>query len=154
MQYGLARGTSDIDVIAVVPNYKLAELQALAGEGSALHNRYGVYLDLVTVAQFPENYESRLIPMWPEFGFRHLRLFSLEAHDLALTKLERNVDRQDVENLAAAGHLNQAALRERYLAEFRPNLTANLEKHDLTLELWIDLCWPGEGRLVLPEEAQ
>lgn len=137
-------------------SYKLAELQALAGEGSVLHNHYGVYLDPVTVAQFPENYESRLIPMWPKFGFRRLRLFALEAHDLALTKLDRNVDvdRQDVENLAAAGHLNQAALRERYLAEFRPNLPANLEKHDLTLELWIDLCWPGEGRLVLPEGAQ
>lgn len=94
MQYGLPRGTSDIDVIAVVPNYKLAELQALAGEGSVLHNHYGVYLDPVTVAQFPENYESRLIPMWPKFGFRRLRLFALEAHDLALTKLDRNVERR------------------------------------------------------------
>jgi hypothetical protein len=149
LQFGLSRGTSDIDAIAAVPNHKLAELLALAGEGSGVHRRYGVYLQAVTVAQYPENYESRLIPMWPESGLQHLRPYALEAHDLILTKLERNVDvdRQDVQDLAAAGHLNQATLRERYMTEFRPNLPTGAEKHDLTLELWIEMCWPGEGRL-------
>jgi len=149
LQFGLSRATSDIDVLAAVPNHKLCELQLIAGEGSDLHHRYGVYLQPVTVAQYPEDYESRLIPMWPEFGLQRLRLYALEAHDLVLTKLERNVDvdRQDVQDLAAAGHLNQTTLRERYLAEFRPNLPTGAEKEDLTLELWIDMCWPGEGRL-------
>ena len=36
-----------------------------------------------------------------------LRLFALEAHDLALSKLERNMerDRDDVQQLACAGYL-------------------------------------------------
>ncbi len=153
MHYGLTRGTSDIDVIAVVPHHQLSGLRDLAGEGSVLHRQYGVYLDPVTVTQCPENYEARLIPMWPRYPLQHLRLYALEAHDLALTKLERNVDvdRQDVENLAKAGFLNQATLRERYSSEFRPNL-ANAERHDLTLELWVDICWPGEGRIPKSEE--
>lgn len=149
LQFGFSRATSDIDILTALPKHKLSELQLLAGEGSTLHKRYGVYLQPVTVAQYPENYESRLIPMWPEFDVKHLRLYALEAHDLALTKLERNVDvdRQDVQDLAAAGHLNQTALRHRYMTEFRPNLATGAEKHDLTLELWIDMCWPGEVRL-------
>ena len=152
LQFGVSRGTSDIDILDAVPHHMLAELQGLAGLGSDLQRLYGVYLQPVPIARYPENYESRLIPMWPDFGLRHLRLYALEAHDLALTKLERNVDvdRQDVQDLAAAGHLNQATLRERYMTEFRPNLPTGTERHDLTLELWIDMCWPNEGLLLHP----
>ncbi len=97
----------------------------------------------MTVAAYPEDYESRLIEMWP--GLRmHLRLYVLEAHDLALTKLERNfeVDRNDVLALAAARHLDRATLQERYEQEFRPNLIGSIERHDQTFKLWIDMCWP------------
>jgi len=148
LQYGLSRATSDIDILAALPSETLPNLQLLAGEGSDLHRRYGIYLQPVTIAHYPEDYESRLVPMWPESGLEHLRLYALEAHDLVLTKLERNVDvdRQDVQDLAAAGHLNLTTLRERYAVEYRPNLPAGVERHDLTLELWIDMCWPGEGR--------
>jgi hypothetical protein len=41
------------------------------------------------VATPPENHEERLAPMFPG-AWRRLRLFALEAHDLALSKLERN----------------------------------------------------------------
>lgn len=80
---------------------------------------------------------------------------ALEAHDLVLTKLERNwdVDRQDVQALAAAGFLDQTTLRQRYVTEFRPNLPSGAEKNDLTLNLWIEICWPDEGRL-LPSGPQ
>ena len=56
---------------------------------------------MVTVASVPESYESRLSPLYPGC-WRHLRLFVLEPHDLALTKLERNFerDRGDVDHLA------------------------------------------------------
>ena len=144
MQYGLSRTTSDIDVLPASPSERLAELQQLAGEGSDLHRRFQVYLQVVAITNYPEDYESRLIRMWPAFKLERLRLYSLEAHDLALTKLERNteVDRQDVLSLAQAGYLNPRTLRERYVREFRPNLASGAEKHDLTLDLWIEMCWP------------
>ena len=83
--------------------------------------------------------------MWPRFELAHLRLYALEPHDLSLTKLERNsdVDRQDILALAGAGLLVAETLRHRYEKEFRPNLVSNLQKHDLTLELWTEMCWPA-----------
>ena len=144
MHFGVSRATSDIDILATVPRGKLAELQSLGGSGSDLHRRFKVYLQPVTVASYPEDYESRLVRMWRSLRSRRIQLYALEAHDLALTKLERNsdVDRQDVLDLAHAGHLDAATLQNRYLKEFRPNLVSNAEKHDLTLRLWIEMCWP------------
>jgi Nucleotidyltransferase of unknown function (DUF6036) len=101
-----------------------------------------VYLDAVTVATLPENYEERLVPMFPS-AWRRLRLFALEAHDLALSKLERNIerDRDDVQQLARAGRLSPEVLRERYYNELRPNLVAHKARHDLTLKLWLESYW-------------
>ncbi len=146
MQYGLSRTTADIDVLAAIPAGRLSELQRLAGEGTALHRRFQVYLQPVRIVTYPENYETRLTRMWPAHPFARLELFALEAHDLALTKLERNsdVDRQDVQALARGSFINEAALRERYATEYRPNLVSGQEKHDLTLELWVDMCWPKD----------
>jgi hypothetical protein len=144
MQYGLSRATADIDILPASPNEDLVRLQQLAGAGSDLHRRFKIYVQVVPIASYPEDYESRLVQMWPRFKLDQLRLYALEAHDLALTKLERNadVDRQDVLSLAQAGHLDPATLRDRYVKEFRPNLASDAEKHDLTLDLWIEMCWP------------
>lgn len=62
--------------------------------------------------------------MWPNFKLEHFGLYDLEAHDLALTKLERNadVDRQDVLELSRAGYVDPEILRDRYVKEVRPNL--------------------------------
>jgi hypothetical protein len=70
----------------------------------------------------------------------HLRLFSLEAHDLALTKLERNSekDRQDIEGLARVGKLDPTILRDRYVKELRPNPLSHLERHDLAMGPWVE----------------
>jgi hypothetical protein len=131
--YGIARTTSDVDFLGVVPNLR-NDLIEIGGKG---------YLDAVTVATPPENYEERLVPMFPG-AWRRLRLFALEAHDLALSKLERNIerDRDDVQQLARAGHLRADILRERYYAELRPNLLAHEARHDLTLRLWLESYWP------------
>jgi hypothetical protein len=109
--YGVARTTSDVDFLGVVPNVG-NDLTEIAGKGSALHRKHKVYLDAVTVATPPENYEERLVPMFPG-AWRRLQIFALEAHDLALTKLERNAerDRDDVQELARAGHLITARSR-------------------------------------------
>jgi hypothetical protein len=109
--YGVARTTSDVDFIGIVPNVP-AILIEIAGKGSALHRKHRLYLDSVTVADAPEDYDQRLTPLYPG-AWRHLHLYGLEAHDLALTKLGRNMerDRDDVQSLARAGHLQPEVAR-------------------------------------------
>jgi hypothetical protein len=80
--YGVARTTSDVDFLGIVPNI-LSDLAEIGGKGSALHREHRLYLDAVTVATPPENYEERLVPMF-HGAWRRLRLFALEADDLAL----------------------------------------------------------------------
>lgn len=141
--YGVARTTSDIDFLGVVPNLR-NDLLEIGGKGSNLHRKHKVYLDAVTIATPPENYDERLKPMFPG-AWRRLRLFALEAHDLALSKLERNSerDRDDVQRLARAGQLRPEVLRERYFRELRPNLVAHEAQCDLTLRLWLESYWPA-----------
>jgi hypothetical protein len=141
--YGVARTTSDVDFLSVVPNHWRARLAEIAGKGSSLHRKCGLYLDPVAVATPPEDYETRLIPLFAEEWVR-LRLYALEAHDLALCKLERNFerDRTDIQQMAAAGHLLAGTLRSRYARELRPYLP-RAEWHDGTLELWLESYFPA-----------
>lgn len=144
--YGVARTTSDIDYLGAVPHiWKIGgPLANIAGKGSPLHLKHKVYLDAVTVATPPEDYERRMVEMFPH-AWDHLRIFALEAHELALSKLERNYerDRDDVQQLASRGYLNPEILRTRYYDELRPYLPANEERHDLTLKLWLESYWPA-----------
>jgi Nucleotidyltransferase of unknown function (DUF6036) len=139
--YGVARTTSDVDFLGVTPNL-WGDLTDIGGKGSALHRKHKIYLDAVTVATPPENYEERLVPMFPG-AWPRLQLLALEAHDLALSKLERNGerDRDDVQQLARAGHLDPEILKVRYYSELRPNLLAHETRHDLTLRLWLESYW-------------
>ncbi len=102
MLYGHTRTTADVDVVAILSNsVSVADLISLAGKGTGLHRKYGVYLDVVRIAAVPEDYEQRLVALSPE-GFQNLRLRALDPYDLALTKIERNIqrDRDDVKYLA------------------------------------------------------
>lgn len=147
MQFGLSRTTGDIDILPTASSWTLARIQQLAGFGSALHRQFKIYIQPVGIVTYPEKYEPRLIRMWLDFRLDRLRIYALEPHDLALTKLERNqeVDRQDVLGLANAGYLDADTLRHRYFTEVRPNLASGAEKCDLTLALWIEMCWPGSA---------
>ncbi len=71
-------------------------MMELGSRGGPLHMKYLVYLDRVAIAAYPENYEDRLTEMFPG-SFEHLRLMALDPYDLALSKLERNSqkDRDD-----------------------------------------------------------
>ncbi len=142
--YGLSRETSDLDILTAVPHERLADLQRIGGAGSELHRRFKVYLQPVPVAMYPEDYETRLVPMCADLKLGRLGAFGLEAHDLALTKLERNFDRdrQDVQALASSAFINEATLRERYVREYRPNLASGEKNLDLTMKLWVEMCWP------------
>ena len=136
--YDFARVTADVDVIQVRGN-DAATLAGLAGKDSVLHRRHKVYLDIVTVATAPENYEERLIDLFPD-EFTCLRLKALDRHDLALAKLERNLDRdrEDIKTLAANGGLDPVLLKRRYEKEMRPYL-GRPEREDLTLDLWLEM---------------
>lgn len=137
--YGLKRATADIDVISVIPYGAAGHLMELAGKESRLRAKYGIYLDVVTIASVPESYETRLSALYPDC-WTHLRLFVLEAHDLALTKLGRNFerDRSDVEHLARSGYLKASTLQQRYVAEMRSYMIGRLSWRDQTLQMWID----------------
>jgi hypothetical protein len=139
MLYDLLRPTVDIDCLSVIPVEETAPLQSLAGEGSGLHKKHGIYLQHVGIVTVPENYSARLLPMFPA-AFRRLLLFGLEAHDLALSKLERNSarDREDIRFLARAAQLELSVLESRYHSELRPYL-ANTDRHDLTMRLWVEM---------------
>jgi len=136
--YGLARSTSDVDVLPAIKRSAWRDLANLAGKGSQLHRQYGIYMDFVTVATVPEDYDQRLTEMFPG-EFRRLRLLALDPYDLALAKLERNIqrDRDDVKHLARTIPFDLDLLKDRYLKELRP-LLGNPEREDLTLRLWIE----------------
>lgn len=139
VRYGLPRPTADLDYLAVIPATHGSLLQALAGPDSALARAHGLHLQHVTVASLPDRYEDRLTPLWPG-RFARLALYTLEAHDLALSKLARNspIDREDVARLARAVPLDPAVLRERYQRELRPIIIGDVTRHDLTLALWLE----------------
>jgi Nucleotidyltransferase of unknown function (DUF6036) len=102
-----------------------------------------VYVRYVGVVTVPEDYADRLTWMFPA-AYRKLRLAGLEAHDLALSKLERNSarDREDVKYLSLAAPLDLDVLQRRYDSELRPYL-ASPERHDLTLQLWLEMLRGG-----------
>jgi len=136
--YGSSRPTSDIDTVSIVPHKLAATIRELGTRSGPLHTKYQIYLDFVTVACVPENYEDRLTEMCPG-AFPHLRMFALDPYDIALSKLERNIqrDRDDVRHLARVTPFDLALLRERYQNELRWQL-GNPAREDLTLQLWIE----------------
>jgi len=138
MLYDLPRPTSDVDVIELVPTASTFLLE-LAGEFSPMRKKYNVYLDSVTIAPYPYEYESRLQVMFPG-AFQNLRLFALDPYDIVLSKIERNIqrDRDDVKYLAGKLNMDMDLLRMRFEQELKPNL-GNPERESNTLRLWIEM---------------
>lgn len=145
-RYGFPRTTADLDVLSIVPTAEQHNLAVLAGRGSELHKTHGIYLDIVTVATYPDDYESRLQEMFPR-ALRHVRLLALDPYDLVLTKLTRNSDRDraDVEYLATAVPLDTAVLRQRYDTEMR-SYVPHADRESLTLELWSEIIQEAQAR--------
>ena len=65
MLYDLPRETSDVDVLPISSNKEIDSVIRTAVAGSLLHKKYGIYLQVVGVVTTPEEYESRLIEMFP-----------------------------------------------------------------------------------------
>jgi len=144
--YGFSRETSDLDVLIIAPREQGTPLIELGAQGGTLHKKYKVYLDYVGVAKVPENYEERLTEMFAG-QFKRLRICALDPYDLALSKLERNIqrDRDDVKHLARAIPLELKILKERYEKELRWQLR-NPEREDLTLKLWTEMIEEDPSR--------
>jgi hypothetical protein len=143
--YGLARATSDLDVLLIAPREQRTPLLELGARCGALHKKHKVYLDYVGVANVPENYEERLTEMFPG-AYKHLRICALDPYDLALSKVERNIqrDRDDIKHLAYSIPLDLKILWERYEKELRGQL-GNPQREDLTLKLWIEMIEEARG---------
>ena len=141
--YGFGRETADLDVLTVIPREVAEQVFQFAGKGSALQKKYRVHIEHVGVANYPAGYESRLVrafPIWPK-----VRLWALEPHDLALTKLERSNERdiRDVIFLAHSGLIDRDTLVARFETELEPYFTGRTPTwHRTTLRMWIDACWP------------
>lgn len=139
----LPRPTADVDFIEVRPGPAGEELLRIAGQGTTLAMRYSIHFHRVTIAEYPADYERRLIDITPR-NLRKLKMMALEVHDVVLAKLLRNSprDRADVEFLAKGGLLDGRVLKERFDAELRPYLL-NEERGALTLDLWLDEYFGG-----------
>jgi hypothetical protein len=137
MLYGMDRATGDVDVLEVAPHSLANRILQLGAMGGELSRKHRVYLEKVSVAAVPENYAERLTEMFPG-ALKNIQLMALDAYDLALSKLERNVqkDRDDIRHLARSIPLSLGVLSERYYTELRWQL-GNPDREDLTLQLWI-----------------
>ena len=137
--YDFDRETSDVDILPVATNREINSALSLGLKGSKLHKKYKVYLEIVGMAPIPQDYEQRLTEIHPG-TFKHLHLFALDPYDLALSKIERNSqrDRDDVKHLARVVPFDLQVLRQRFEVELKPDL-GNPDREARTLQLWIEL---------------
>jgi len=77
--YNAPRTTADVDIVSVIPNTQTRNLIEVAGIGSPLHKKHGVYLDRVGIATLPENYADRLTEIFAG-EFQKLRLLGQTHH--------------------------------------------------------------------------
>lgn len=139
MLYGLERPTADLDFVECKPRTESTGLLEIAGERKPLHTKHGLFLQYVSVAQLPDNYEDRLELLF-EGAFNNLRIFAAGPYDLALSKLERNSekDRDDVLRLASAAIFDLREFERIYKEEFKLYVEDRLF-HRTTFEFWLEL---------------
>ena len=134
--HGASRSTGDLDLIE--SNSRVVEeLHNIAGKGSALHKKHGLYVEYVGVVTMPLEYSSRLTPL--SLPLEKLTIFVPDVYDLILSKLERNSpkDQADVEFLARKYALSYGILRKRFEDEL--DFIANQQYHLVTLDnFWRD----------------
>jgi hypothetical protein len=108
MRFQATFSTKDIDVVQLRTPLE-AKAHELFGQGSAKAKELGLYLDLVHegLPPLPAWYQSRSKEV--PGNWQVIRLWELEDHDLAATKLRvfRPQDRQDLRFLCDLGYLIQ-----------------------------------------------
>jgi hypothetical protein len=113
LDYGAPLTTRDFDFVQMRESGLENKALELFGKGTPNAERLGLYLDPVPQAlpPVPQWFRKRCRPA--EGSWRVLRLWRLEPHDLAATKLKcfRPQDRQDLQFLCDQGLLDPANLR-------------------------------------------
>jgi hypothetical protein len=120
MHYGLGLSTSDFDIVELRVSDLERRAIELLGKDTALARALGLYLDPVRpgVPPLPGWFRKRAEPV--SGPWKVIRLWKLEIHDLATTKLKsfRPKDQVDVRSLCDLGLLNAARLRASLEAAF------------------------------------
>ena len=114
-EYDYIATTSDFDFLQPKGGRELVDLAlSLFGKGTRNANAIGLYLDEVHMGlpPAPAGYDKRAHRV--EGPWRILRVYHLEPHDLAATKLKRFLpkDRQDIRHLCDLGLLDELKLEE------------------------------------------
>lgn len=154
--YGRQRSTNDLDVFTIFPYPQMLRLLEAGSKGGELFKKHRVYLECVSgVSSVPYEYESRLAEVFSG-SFHNLRLQVLDPYDLALSKLQRDNDRdfEDVMYLARKGPLDAAILQQRYREELRPYVLGSPEICDDALANWIEAIGEQRRKLMLHNGGQ
>lgn len=141
----LPRPTADVDFVEIRPSAAGEDLLRIAGEGTEIARKHGLYFHHVSVAEYPEGYASRLIDLPPR-DLKHLRLRAFEIHDRVLAKIGRNSprDREDVRFIVREGLIDPRVLEERFETELRPYVL-NEDRRTATLRLWLNEFFGPKG---------
>lgn len=113
LDYGVPLSTRDFDFVQMRDSKLEAKALELFGKDTPNAERLGLYLDPVpqVLPPVPQGFRKRCRQV--EGSWKVLRLWRLEPHDLAATKLKsfRSGDRQDLQFLCDQGLLNPTDLR-------------------------------------------
>jgi hypothetical protein len=120
-RYDSIATTQDIDVLRPKGAANLLQLaEQHYGEGTSNAEKLGFYLDVVEPAfpPTPAGFESRATQS--DGPWKAIRVFQLDAHDLAVTKLSRfrPKDRDAIRWLCDRGALDPSTLEERFESAF------------------------------------
>jgi hypothetical protein len=120
--YGFDSTTADLDFIHPKgADLLVGEAERMFGRGTSKARDHGLYLEFVPegLPPVPAGAEKRAAEVGEQWTV--IRLFHLEAHDLAVTKLKRfePKDREDVRQLCDIGEIDPARLEESLEKAFR-----------------------------------
>lgn len=120
LSYQFTLFTQDIDIVSTQNSELERRAIEVLGKGSPLARTLGLYLDPVPqgLPPLPSWYRRRCLSL--AGNWKVLRVWTLEVHDLAVTKLKsfRPQDRQDLQILCDRGLLDAAKLHESLQAAF------------------------------------
>lgn len=120
LYYHFPFSTRDVDIVWMRESELERKALELLGEGSALAKTLGLYLDPVPQAlpPLPMGFRNRCTLI--DGSWRVLKVWMLEIHDLAATKLKsfRPQDREDLQMLCDRGLLTEPKLHESRQAAF------------------------------------
>ncbi len=115
LRYGATRATQDIDTLSTV-----SQSLALAASAARAKTGLDIPIQYVTIADTPEDYESRLERVLPQL--KRLSVLVPERHDLVLMKAVRAYehDIQVIREIHSHAPLDLEVLVDRFLNEMSP----------------------------------